>query len=136
MPKLRRIVDLTTPNKPVPENVRMDQRNNRCIAVAIADWDKRKGPMTDHVGLGFTCDLSDWGIGVITQYTPKTPENVLAFFLPGEMESPWYFHGFITNYQREPNGFIKLGYNIVEFLDASKCQNMNSIAAELLTVSP
>lgn len=135
-PKIRRLVDLTTPNRPVVDNIRQSQRYNRCIPVAIADWDDREGPLVEHVGLGFTTDLSDNGFGVLTQFKPKTPNNVIAFYLQNDMDIPWYFQSVLTTYRKQPGGFHKLGYSVVSFLNdrTGSCSSMNSIAIELLTV--
>ena len=133
---IRRLVDLTTPNRPMAENVRKAKRYNRCIPVVIADWDSKDGPITDHVGLGFTTDLSDTGFGVLTQHRPKTPDNVIAIYLPEDMTAPLYFVTVLTTYRKQPGGYHKLGYRVVGSMDneSGNRSSMDEIVTELLTV--
>lgn len=133
---IRRLVDLTTPNRSMTEDVRKDRRYNRCIPVVIADWDSKDGPNTDHVGLGFTTDLSDHGFGVLTQHRPKTPDNVIAFYLPHDMTSPLYFVTVLTTYRKQPGGFHKLGYQVTGCMnnESGNKFKIDAIVTELLTI--
>ncbi len=135
-PKIRRLVDLTTPNRPVTENARVGQRYNRYIPIAVADWNDSKGPTVDQVGFGFAIDLSDTGIGILTQFKLKTRDNVIAFYLPNDMDRPWYFQVDLTTYRKQSGGFHKLGYSVVKFLNdkSAKFSKLDAIVAELLTV--
>lgn len=135
-PMIRRLVDLTTPNQSMTEDVRKERRYNRCIPVVISDWDPKQGPTTDHIGLGFTTDLSDHGFGVLTQHRPKTADNVISFYLPQDMTAPLYFITVLTTYRKQPGGFHKLGYRVTGCMDndSGKKYKMDEIVTELLSV--
>lgn len=133
-PKIRRLVDLTTPNRPVIDDARGSRRYNRTIPVVITEWIADKGPCDEHFGIGFTSDLSDLGFGIITQHRPKSRENVIAFYLPEDMDVPWYFRVILKTYRKQTIEFHKLGYEVVEFLNdrLHGCNKMNSLVYELL----
>lgn len=133
-PKIRRLVDLTTPNRPVLDDSRESRRYNRTIPVMIIEWVPDQGPSDEHLGIGFTSELSDTGIGLITRHRPKTAENVIAFYLPSDMDAPWYFRVILKTYKKQPGGFHKLGYNVVEYLNdrLHGCSKLDSIVNENL----
>ena len=115
-PFLRKIIDLTTPNQTLNTDCRMARRYNRSLPVVYSPWTK-KGHDSNYIGIGFTSDMSDAGIGIITQTEIEFSEIVVALFLERDMDVPWYFRTQIRT-RREPiQGFNHYGLQIEEFLN-------------------
>ena len=139
--KVRKLIDLTTPNRPSANDARCAQRYNRCVPVFVADWDKdSRSAILENAGVGFTTDISDTGFSVLTQFCPTVHDNVVGIYLPRMgMLKPWFFHVEYAGYRTEPQGFIRVGYQIVEFLTDNcpeACNRMTRPLVDTLELEP
>ncbi len=82
-PKLRRIMDMTVPNRPVSNETRGDNRYNRSLPALVCPWDGRSPRVDAHV-VGVVQDLSDGGMSVLFQDAPKHKEYLVTLFLSNE----------------------------------------------------
>ncbi|MEM9941258.1 MAG: hypothetical protein AAF939_06675 [Planctomycetota bacterium] len=131
-PKIRKLIDMTSPNKPMMNETRSHRRYNRVIPVLISDWSE-KGPRLDYTGFGFTTDICDYGFGVISQHFPKTRDNVIGFYQPDiGMQEPWYFQVKIASHRVEPQNYIRLGYQIVTYLNDSEATIVKQLDQKLI----
>lgn len=64
-PTIRRIVDVTTPNKPVPNDARLEMRYNRTLPAIICP-SHRGTPDLDSLVIAISQDFSDRGMSAIT----------------------------------------------------------------------
>lgn len=116
---IRKIIDLTTPNLTLSNDLRNSRRYNRCLPVVFSPWSK-KGHDAEQIGIGVTSDMSDHGFSIITQAEMIYQELIVAFYLDDEMDVPWYFHAAVrTNRQLIPS-FNIVGLEILEFLNENK----------------
>jgi hypothetical protein len=115
-PFIRKIIDLTTPNLTLSNDLRLSRRYNRCLPVAFSPWSK-KGHDPERIGIGITSDLSDQGFAIITQGEMVSPELVVAFYIDGEMDEPWYFHATVRTNRCLLASFNLVGLEVVEFLN-------------------
>lgn len=115
-PFIRKIIDLTTPNLTMSNDMRHSRRYNRCLPVVFSPWSV-KGHDPDQIGIGVTSDLSDDGFSIITQADMIYNELVVAFFLNHEMDVPWYFHAAVRTNRTLIPSFDLVGLEIIEFLN-------------------
>lgn len=92
-PMLRRLMDLTLPNRPVPNDKRIDLRFNRTLPVVVTPWCKGM-PITEDSRLGISQDLSDRGLRIIFLCEPTCDQYLITFMLV-EDGAPESFH-FVT----------------------------------------
>ena len=118
-PYIRKIIDLTTPNMTMSNDLRNSRRYNRCLPVVFSPWSP-KGHDPEQIGIGVSSDLSDQGFSIITQADMIYQELVVAFFLDGEMDVPWYFHAAVRTNRRLIPTFNLVGLEIIEFLNEQK----------------
>ncbi|MFT5302350.1 MAG: hypothetical protein ACI87E_001304 [Mariniblastus sp.] len=134
-PRIRRIIDLTTPNMPTVNDGRNARRYNRSISVVIADWDPEKGPDLSRLGFGFTIDLSDTGFALLTQFVPQTPDNIVGFYLPHtEIGEPSYFHVEFIGYSQKVQGFKRISYRVKEFLNENHGCKSSLLTPKLIEI--
>lgn len=82
-PKLRRIMDMTVPNRPVSNETRGDNRYNRSLPALVCPWDGR-APKVDEHTVGIVQDLSDRGMSVLFQNAPTYKQYLVTLFLSNE----------------------------------------------------
>ena len=115
-PFIRKIIDLTTPNLTMSNDMRHSRRYNRCLPVVFSPW-SNKGHDPEQIGIGVTSDMSDEGFAIITQADMIYRELVVAFYLDGEMDVPWYFHSTVRTNRSLIPSFDLVGLEIIEFLN-------------------
>ena len=116
VPFMRRIVDLTTPALLRANEVRDETRYNRGLPVALCPWiDDR--PDTSIVALGFTKDLSDHGLSLLTTTELKNEDVVFTIAVDQEISSEfWFFHATIVR-RCKAFGFLEYGLKTNGFLN-------------------
>ena len=115
-PFIRKIIDLTTPNLTMSNDLRHSRRYNRCLPVVFSPW-SHKGHDPEQIGIGVTSDMSDEGFSIITQADMIYQELVVAFYRDGEMDFPWYFHAAVRTNRSLIPSFNLVGLEIIEFLN-------------------
>ena len=138
-PRIRQIIDATCPNLIAASEQRSARRYNRCIPVVLGEW-TNDGPDLEHTGFGFVTDLGDRGFCVLTKFYPKSDQNIIGFFLPNtDMTEPWFFRVNFRAYRNEPQGFIRIGYEVIECLNEnfkSQLQGFEQQLYQMLEVEP
>ena len=89
-PKLRRLMDLTMPNRPVCNDNRGDNRYNRTIPALMCPWMDQK-PVVNEASFGISQDFSDNGLRVILFHPPLCDRYLVSFLLKPD-DTPEYFH--------------------------------------------
>ena len=118
-PKMRKLIDMTSPNLSLGRNeVRHTRRYNRCIPAIISDWDEKKGPDMKDIGFGFITDISDSGLCLLGKYCPKTKDSVIGVYIEqADMPEPFFFHAQFRGYRKEPLDYLRLGFSVEEYLN-------------------
>lgn len=134
-PFVRRLVDLTTPNKLGGEECRATMRYNRSLPTVVIPCLQSK-PQLDKLRLGITTDLSDFGIGINLVGIPPQDEVIVAFHLPSvEGNQPWCFQCLVVNSRRTAGDIYHVGCEIADFLNLSQpatVANLTSIVMSAL----
>ena len=136
-PFIRRLCDLTTPNRPVPDCQRYDLRSNRTLPVLLCPWRKNR-PQNEEIEFAITKDISDRGIGLIRRDSLAKGEYVIAFWLNEEMPEPWFFRVTVLLNQNIGGGFWLVGSQLEELLNEQHKRALESLheaAASLLPPS-
>lgn len=136
---LRRIADLTIPNRTSSENpLRFEDRNNRTVPVLVCPWTE-DGPDLSRCVMAVTKDISDRGVSVVMNHPLVTEEVVIGFFLPGTvMLEPWFFRGAPRRNVSIGGGFWLLAVELLELMNQngkSHIEPLFPIAQKLLPTS-
>ena len=116
---MRRIIDLTSPNRPRADDSRHDMRYNRSIPVICCPWRKNK-PDTTQLTVGITKDLTDSGMGIITTCDLQAEEIVVMVELPqSDTNEPWIFRGEVRQITDMPGGCSLYGVELMELLNSN-----------------
>lgn len=115
---IRRLIDLTTPNRAGPANMaRYENRNNRIIPALLCPWEK-SGPIVSKAVTVITKDFADRGVGLILSH-PFSAENVVVGFCHQEAtaKEPLFFLGKRQSIIPIGGGFWLLGIELTEFMN-------------------
>lgn len=116
IPYMRRIVDLTTPTLLRANESRQENRYVRGLPVALCPWVDGK-PDPSVLALGFTKDLSDGGLSVLTTTELDSDEVVYSILVDTDVTSElWYFHASILR-RNTAFGFLEYGMKTNGFLN-------------------
>jgi hypothetical protein len=136
---MRRIVDLTTPHLLRPNENRNENRYNRGLPVAFCPWVGGR-PDTSVLALGFTKDLSDSGLSILTTTEIKSEDVVYTIIVDPEITSGfWFFHATIVRrwnafgfleYGMRTNGYLNENYRAELSELIEKMSGSPSIAAQ------
>lgn len=92
IPYMRRMLDLTTPTLLRANESRQESRYVRGLPVALYPWIDGK-PVPSVLAFGFTKDLSDGGLSVLTTTELNSTEVVYTILVDTDVTSElWYFH--------------------------------------------
>ena len=108
-PHVRKLIDLTTPNKPTPDEQRLGWRHNRTLPVLMYDW-KDEQPVLDSASVGFTRDLSDHGIGLFATVEPVALQHVIS--ICASETDVYHFVGSLREVRPFPLGIWIVGYEL------------------------
>ncbi len=129
---MRRIIDLTSPNRPRADDGRHDLRYNRSIPVVCCPWRKNR-PDTSQVTVGITKDLTDVGMGVITTCDLEADKIAVMIELDNsDAPEPWMFVGEVRQKTNLPGGCSLYGIELVRLLngDTRAMNDLLAISAE------
>ncbi len=130
-PYLRRIMDLTTPGLVREDENRVHSRYNRGLPVAICPWDGSQ-PDTETLALGFTRDISDGGLSLLTTTELKSDEVVFAIIVDEAVSTGlWYFNATILR-RFTAFGFLEYGMRINGFLNDHYRMELAALDAMLM----
>jgi hypothetical protein len=134
--RLRRIGDLTVPNRSSYSFLRTANRHNRTIPTLVCTWGK-SGPEIEDSTTAITKDIGDEGVGLLVAPLPLSETEVLlAYLLPGGvMNGPWFFRGKIQHTTAIGGGFWSQGVAITELPDGSqipRCKALCKLTERLL----
>src|SRR3990172_8483421 len=91
---VRRLIDLTIPNRPGSTNVeRYENRHNRVIPALLCPWEGN-APIVSRAVTAITKDLADRGVGLILADPFDATEVVVGFYhREATASQPWFFRG-------------------------------------------
>jgi hypothetical protein len=126
-PHIRRICDLTIPNKPTPNCHRSEERYNRSLPVIVCPW--RDGwPVTNELTVAMTKDLSEQGIGLIRDAPMTTEEVVIGFWLEvDDAAEPSYFRATTQSNQRLGGGYWLVGVALEEYMNRDHREQLKAL---------
>ena len=134
-PFIRRIIDVTTPNRPMPDDQRFELRYNRTLPVLLHPWVNGK-PVFGSTSIGFTRDLSDRGIGLIAISEPTAPQYVVSIWPHHEeIEEPYHFIATLCEARVHALGMWTTGFELDELLNATAPKwliKLNDVAEKAL----
>ncbi len=137
---LARVCDLTTPNMAAPScEDRVEDRHNRSIPTLICPWE-HNNPHVDESAFVLTKDLSDIGIGIVSNQPIRATE-VLVGLWPDEQvaDEPWFFLGDVKRIAPLGGGFWIMGVALTEFANQDHqdaLRPLRSLAERLRVPSP
>lgn len=116
LPLLRRILDRTTPNYPVPcEPARRHDRYNRAIPTLVCPWEDG-APGEEQHAFGLTRDISRQGIGLVVPQPIDGSDVVLGFRVDrDDPNQPWYFLGKVRRSSPIGGGYWTVGVELYQF---------------------
>ena len=116
-PQLRRVIELSASVEPAADNdQRLTRRVSRTLPVMVCPW--HDGDIDfDEVGLAFTKDIGDGGIGLLATHGNVDQLVVGAFPDPDRMSEPAYFLGNVRKCLPFCAGFWELGLEVTEYLN-------------------
>lgn len=117
-PHLRRIIELSAVVEPASENdQRLTRRIARTLPVMVCPWNDGELDY-DQVGLAFTKDIGDGGIGLLATQNEDAGDLVVGAFPDAErMNEPAYFLGKVRKCLPFCAGFWELGLEVTEYLN-------------------
>lgn len=123
VPYMRRIVDLTTPCLLRAHESRNENRYSRGLPIALCPW-VNNGPDTSNLALGFTRDLSDNGLSLLTTTSMECDDVVFTIIVEPEVSSElWFFHATILR-RFTAFGFLEYGMQINGYLNENFCHEL------------
>lgn len=118
-PKLRRIMDMTVPNRPVCNETRSENRYNRSLPALILPWVKDE-PVLKSPEIGILQDISDSGLSLIFLNAPTHPTYLLSFLLVNdEMPELFHFIGEVRAVRKFAPGMSTVGFVITGCADVA-----------------
>lgn len=118
-PFIRRIVDLTTPDRPVAEDCRLDRRYNRTLPVVLCPALNGTPNLRESV-MALTQDLCDRGIGLTTlEPIPEGEYYVSIWPNNSEQQEPVHFRCDARDSRQIAHGFWATGMQILEVMNAN-----------------
>lgn len=114
---LQRLINVTTPNRPMAEDLRAVERYNRTIPVLMNPWCDSEVVLSE-TKIAFTRDLSDHGLGVITLADLIYKQYVVtAWPKPEELPEPYHFLCTVREVKPLMLGLWIAGMEVSEFLN-------------------
>ena len=107
------ILNRTTPNVQVLQELRVEPRYNRSIAIVLVPWDEE--PLVDNATYAVVQDLSDYGARIIVQQPIPTTELLCCFVL----EEVRYLLGTVRQARPLGGGFLQCGIQFDETIAKS-----------------
>lgn len=134
-PYMRRIIDLTSPNRPVANDERSEARYNRTIPVVMCPSDASDD--LSRLVMGVTTDLSDSGLGVLYHDAPIEGETLMfSFVIPTDDID---VRCFIANIETHESkfGFMRLGLSMAQELKTHdpRVQKFQYVVTELVAAT-
>jgi hypothetical protein len=134
-PYMRRICDLTVPNRCVTaDQARAEDRYNRTLPVLLCPWAEGR-PIVRGAQFAITKDLSDRGISVTTT-APIEGEFVVAFARLEEGSEPWFFIGKARRSSAIGGGFWTTGVELSEFVTTNYRHVLQALGPLVNRLSP
>ena len=115
-PHVRRIIDLTTPNRPTANDQRFELRYNRTMPVLMHPWNGR--PDLEKTSIGITRDLSDRGLGLIAIAELKEPQYVVSLW-PRELDEPYHFICWLRDFRALSLGMWNAGFQFEDLIKSA-----------------
>lgn len=123
-PFIRRVIDLTTPNRPMPDDSRMELRYNRTMPVLLNPW-RGKRAILDEVSIAFTRDLSDRGLGLIALTELRDSQYVITLWpRPDEFEEPLHLLATVQDLRPLSTGLWVMGFAFDDVLNGENRGNV------------
>ena len=118
-PVMRQIVDITTPNKGVPDDTRVDRRYNRSLPVLMVP-SKGKKPILSEGFVGITQDFSDSGVAIISPRPIKHLEYIVSVWpYDDNVPEPYFLYCKLAHHHPFAPDFWFAGLEVVEVLSPS-----------------
>lgn len=125
---LRRVTDLTTPNRAsAPNCARTEDRYNRAIPTLLSPWEGNRVDRS-RCAMVLTRDISDRGVGLIAHHPFPAREVVLAYWLSiDDAHEPWFFQGTVQRQDAIGGGFWTIGVELAEFMNERRRHEMEPL---------
>lgn len=134
-PFVRRIIDLTTPNKPTPDDQRYELRYNRTMPVLLHPWLKSR-PNLQRTSIGITKDISDRGMGLIAISELTARQYVITLWPRNEsVDEPYHFIANLRDIRKLSLGMWTVGFEFEDLLHSAApkwVESLNDIARQAL----
>ncbi len=126
-PFIRRILDLTAPNRLRQNKSRSEVRNFRSLDIAFCPF-AEKVVRNDLSCIGFTRDLRDRGASFVTTVDVNCAEIILCFFFDKFVsDHPFYFRAIVRRKRELLFNMVEYGVEIVEYFDANTRDDLKAL---------
>jgi len=136
-PYIRRVIDVTTPNRMTPQEGRRELRYNRSFPVTYCPW-KKDTVFVEEVSIAFTQDLSDHGLGILSVQPIEYDELVVSVWPdPVALSDPYHFLASVRDRRSAAAGIWAIGLMIEGFLNEShryELASLDKIARNVLQI--
>jgi hypothetical protein len=137
--QIRRLIDLTSPNRANSKNVqRCEDRYNRAIPAPLCPW-QQSAPIVSMAVVAITKDIADRGVGLILSGVFNANEVVVGFCdheVTGS--NPWFFLGTMRTSVAVGGGFWSIGIELTDFMNdnwANQLEPLFPLARKLVSPS-
>lgn len=138
-PFIRKIVDVTTPNRPVGYDQRMDRRYNRTLPVVICPSVDDRPDVRSSL-MGISQDFSDHGLAVISsEPIPEAEYFVAVWPAHEECTEPTFFRVNLVSCRNFAHGFWSNGFLVTEVMNVEhrdKLAQFKQVAVTALRPAP
>lgn len=136
---LRRVIDVTTPNRPVGPEGRSERRFNRMLPAVIAPASGRR-PDVSRSMMAITQDISDRGISVVAlEMLQEEHYFVSVWPSDGGFDDPLHFRCKLANCRSIAHGFWVAGFTIesvMNLVHMNLVSELNEVAMTALRAQP
>ncbi|MEM8734641.1 MAG: hypothetical protein AAGG44_10490 [Planctomycetota bacterium] len=128
-PIIRRIIDVTTPNKPFADDTRGDRRFNRTLPVVVSKL-KNDKPDASTAIMALTHDMCDRGLSVVAM-EELTDEKYFVSIWPTHetYDEPVTMQCILRNCHAVAHGFWAAGFAVEEVLNIDRSDEIEKITA-------
>ena len=134
-PFIRRIIDLTTPNKPTIDDQRFELRYNRTMPALLHPW-VNNSPDLKRTTIGITKDFCDHGVGMIAISELDEPQYVISIWPQGEdVNEPYHFIANLRDFRKLSLGMWTAGFEFEDLVNSAAAKwldELNDVAERAL----
>ncbi|MFN3192206.1 MAG: hypothetical protein ACE361_16965 [Aureliella sp.] len=126
-PIIRRIIDVTTPNKPFADDTRSDRRFNRTLPVVVSQLKGNK-PDPSTAIMALTHDLCDRGLSIVAMEELSDEKYFVSIWPNHETyDEPVTMQCILRNCHPVAHGFWAAGFAVEEVLNIDRRDDIDKI---------